>query len=1667
MNNVFTSHAGNFISAMQTRVDPRTGQFMVNLPLANLVGNNQLGPDLSLGLCYSPLVSSNAGFGTGFSLGITQFSNLTNLLELSNGEKYRIEPGTDTVRSQKLSNFRFAFTNGNDDADGYTVFWKEGKQELLTLNGDDTFVTSQITSPLGRTLTLDWDWSGQYPLLTQVSDETAALCQFSYDSTTVMTVWPGTEEEYQVTFALINDNQLDTVSRQVSQEESLDWSFSYDAVDGADHLLLTGVTYPTGMTDAVEYSQTDGLQYPDGSGISTRLPAVLSHTRSPGSDQPETVTYYAYTEQNFLGYNGDFGDWAADSDYLYTTLTDYVYGSTETVSAGDVTVSVDRAYNNYHLQLSEETTREGCAYRTDFTYYAEPDTFIDGQPPQFQLVKQKTDTWTDAQNNSRTQTTQTDFDESGNPTRQVAPDGTETVTTWYAPEGEEGCPAEPHGFVRFMKAHTVTPRKTDYDAPVMLTRYAFVTAGGEAHVVQDAMATYADGVLLQRRAFTYADTAGDAEYGRIISIADTKYDGGEEGESYVLRQDFATAVSGGVMSQTTTLTGYDGLQAASVRTLSALSGLPFSQTDAQGVTVTHTYDKLGRPLTRTLAPGTDYENISTWSYAIGEAGPVTTQSDASGNGRKLHFDGAGRNLRQAHLDTDDTQGWYEVSSRTYNAIGEATAGTGSDWLTGASEQYSVQVETGMDAWGNASRQVFSDGSVNQQNADPIALTRERSVHGGRDGQNLNSGVIKAAFDAKSYQLVTQKRTDSAGQDKGVRTFGWDGAGRLRQETDEQNNVTVRTYDAYGRVLTQTLPDGSTVTRTYAPHLTGDNVATISVTGPDAGGNVRTWPLGSQAFDSLGRVTKRVSGGRTTAYAYDGASPAPSEITLPSGKILQYAYIPELGNAVSSLTADGVTQTFTHDSLTADLLTASEEAAENDYVWTPSGNMQSETFSRDGESRLTEYTCTLGGQGTTYKDITGARTTFERDGYGQITALSDDALTISLQYDALGRLSTQTVKDAATAATLTTALSYDDFGQEITRTITGSDGVILQVMQAWLPNGLLQSRTTQQDGTTVKAETYDYDSRNRLTGYQASGSSLPPDGYGHKMTAQTYEYDALNNLTSVTTTLADGGSDTATYHYENAADPTQLTRVTHTHDDYPQSVALVYDANGYMTQDEAGRTLGYDIMGRLVSVSGGDISGGRYGYDALNRLVSQSVSDEDVRQLYYRRSELVNEVLTEQNTERRWIKSGHGTLGVQESNTLTLTAGDGNDSLQWSQSGNDAGKAHAWSPYGAGDAEDGLPGFNGERADPVSGTYHLGNGYRAYNPVLMRFSCPDSLSPFGAGGINPYAYCAGDPVNHTDPSGHLSWQGIAGIVAGTIGVALSVFTAGASIAAAGGVMAALGAASATSLVVGGLGVAADVTAIASGAVEESNPQASSVLGWVSMGLGLTGMGEGLTRIKRPHAGNAAESGEILRRRGPGNTVIGVDNSRSVVPESTPRAAGVGRREDISINLHPANAKPVQYYKMFYVEDIGLPGRTLNEHGASGFLSDVRGTGEPGVVIHGFANATLQMGETSGRMFWSMGDFYDYVKESFSIDLKTVGGADKPLHLLACYGGGRNMIAQKLANFLKRDVIGYGDNEIIVSGARSVLGNPESRIWSDNGEFELLPVVYHPLRKGRRV
>ncbi|MBA1199145.1 RHS repeat-associated core domain-containing protein [Pseudomonas plecoglossicida] len=114
------------------------------------------------------------------------------------------------------------------------------------------------------------------------------------------------------------------------------------------------------------------------------------------------------------------------------------------------------------------------------------------------------------------------------------------------------------------------------------------------------------------------------------------------------------------------------------------------------------------------------------------------------------------------------------------------------------------------------------------------------------------------------------------------------------------------------------------------------------------------------------------------------------------------------------------------------------------------------------------------------------------------------------------------------------------------------------------------------------------------------------------------------------------------------------------------------------------------------------------------------------------------------------------LHVDATPGSSLLATDNNGSvLKAADEEND--ESHTYSAYGHDPPQPcakTLLGFNGEYYDPMSKGISLGNGYRFYSPALSRFYSPDSWSPFGRGGVNAYAYCAGDPVNYKDPTGHI-------------------------------------------------------------------------------------------------------------------------------------------------------------------------------------------------------------------------------------------------------------------------------------------------------------------------
>ncbi|MFY0731780.1 RHS repeat-associated core domain-containing protein [Pseudomonas sp. NFX15] len=168
---------------------------------------------------------------------------------------------------------------------------------------------------------------------------------------------------------------------------------------------------------------------------------------------------------------------------------------------------------------------------------------------------------------------------------------------------------------------------------------------------------------------------------------------------------------------------------------------------------------------------------------------------------------------------------------------------------------------------------------------------------------------------------------------------------------------------------------------------------------------------------------------------------------------------------------------------------------------------------------------------------------------------------------------------------------------------------------------------------------------------------------------------------------------------------------------------------------------------------------RYRYDPLDRLTSHTLPDLAERHRFYCKSRLATEV---QGAAGHSIVQHDDLLLAQQQRQngvldSTLLATDLQRSVLHTLKNDRQPQPIAYSPYGHRPAESGLSsllGFNGERPDPVTGYYFLGNGYRAFNPVLMRFNSADSWSPFGKGGLNPYAYCLGDPINRNDPNGHV-------------------------------------------------------------------------------------------------------------------------------------------------------------------------------------------------------------------------------------------------------------------------------------------------------------------------
>ncbi|KAI1169833.1 hypothetical protein F4777DRAFT_571667 [Nemania sp. FL0916] len=1442
----FYSQGLNFSPFLERGVDPRTGQYSCSLSIFKCPSEARNTAPLNLSIYYSPLNNHDIGLGIGWGFTVSQYQHRgfdNHRLSLSTGDQYRVRDVGDSVvvRDRKLENFIFKKRtvrredNGRDET-VYEVVYKSGLVEILSNEGDsfNTSVPVRIYATNGRYLTLVWTAFGEQPRLTKIQDGEQDLLEISYTPAGAEIVRnPGTSESS--TFSLLRTNNFLTEIRLPLEEGETKqsvWQFAYEASNDEVFGLST-VTNPAGLVERLQYNQY-GHRLPNGAPLET-IPYVTRHTVFPGQGQPAIETSYEFSDHNFLGYGG-WVDWRDGEDNLYLVPDEYQYTSKVSVIGGSTTTHV---YNKFHLVVESQKQTGTKRVTQAIEYYALRYTPFDEQPAQYQLPRTVTITFGDTSSNtSRTQVTLHEFDGWANPIKEVTPDGITTERIYYPATGETDsttgeicCPADPHGFQRYVKEVITVPAASPFKTPTRSSEYQYrelpAAAGGYAthSVVISKVKFLEDSQGHSSTEYQFVNEPSSRDHHRL------KQEITRLGDQFPLTRTVAYEYPGADrLTQTTSTTSFDGLAVQEQSTQSLLTGVMIAREDPRGIQSTFEYNRIGRLVKETVAPGTDHQAVRQYEHAVvtradGRAdGICLTQTDAKGVRERHITDGLERLCRVESQDDDGEwvqedgvvaySGTFRVTQEyTYNSLNQCVEVDAIDWLKDASSSESRSEQRNKtlfeyDDWGQECRIVSKSGLVTYTEVDPIALTQTDGIEG--EGKavtevDLSGSPIRKTMLYKDGSLYSEAK------------WAYDGLGRTIRRTNPLDHVSEFRYDWLDRI-NRTIPPGnhSTVHTQYADHSTATIPTSMNIEGLDA--------IAKQVFDGLSRIREVTVGGRTTSQSYQDSDPFPAVIKTPRGITHELGYKRALNDALTSVSGIDYNCSYDYDPQTADTTQRKNEYMTRDLKYSPAGLVTAESFQRklgeDTNSVANEgYVHSMSGRVQVYTDVHGQTHVMDYDGFGRPQKLTQGRVSVTFAYDKANRLSETCVKDEDDSnLCLTSRLSFDDFGREIERDVSRIDGQLLyKTTQTYNTVGLVEERNkTDSQGTLLRGESYEYDDLNRLVDYQCRGSEewLPTEEHGHVLKRQQFVFDEYNNITEVTSEFQDGTTNITTYTYNYPQDPTQVIRVTNTHNDYPARLDIGYDANGCLTNDGQGHLMEYDSMNRLRTVKDSADQTtilSQYEYDADGTLVCQMIPGKPDVHFSYQDEHLI--AITAGDSQVSYLSDGSSYWGEITSVKVEGNAAAIPSHRIWSSDSHGSVLAYMdstqsslvhhqqYTPYGhvsgSGSNSNSFAsiGFNGEWRDPVTGWYHLGNGYRIYNPVLKRFHSPDILSPFASGEINAYAYCLGDPINRIDPSGHFSIFGFAIgfrdlVLAGVgliVGIAAAVLSGGAALAIAAGVV----------------------------------------------------------------------------------------------------------------------------------------------------------------------------------------------------------------------------------------------------------------------------------------
>ncbi|MCW8275006.1 hypothetical protein IMF27_04240 [Pseudomonas sp. PCH199] len=299
------SNAFNFLSFMQAGVDPRTGQYTVNLSMPQIKANGLSGPVVPLSLRFNPLNQDDLGFGRGWELPQSQFDTDKQVIALASGESFKIT-GVSSIGNrlemaeQKIQSFHLY----QDEPTLYRVVHSSGVIEMLRLEGNlalpETLYSAEGFKVSFTYLPFN---NGQRRLHTVTDGQGVTLLEINRPAQAVEILLrpDGTPGGALARFEmkLRNSGSGDEVFEVILPTDDKDkWQFTYQTVNGL--LCITEAWTPMGGHETIEYSGV-GHDYPGNARPS--LPRVWKHISNPGFGQPALEVHYDYNTRDLPGNN--------------------------------------------------------------------------------------------------------------------------------------------------------------------------------------------------------------------------------------------------------------------------------------------------------------------------------------------------------------------------------------------------------------------------------------------------------------------------------------------------------------------------------------------------------------------------------------------------------------------------------------------------------------------------------------------------------------------------------------------------------------------------------------------------------------------------------------------------------------------------------------------------------------------------------------------------------------------------------------------------------------------------------------------------------------------------------------------------------------------------------------------------------------------------------------------------------------------------------------------------------------------------------------------------------------------------------------------------------------------------------------------------------------------